>query len=158
MPTTNPPDDFSGDSLLSPKELTEILQKVDDDIRRRNELVEGGSFSPEESFLNPPPALILPDLIARINENQDYHAPLYNSQGWSIASIVKKILNIPIKIFARKQQYYNQEILEMLLEINKNVKEFSRCIEYNRQLYSAIIELSQKIDKDAISNKLSTGE
>lgn len=158
MPITNRPDYFSLASLLSPEEITQILEKVDDDIRRKNELLEETASAPQGSFLNPPPALILTDLLARINENQGYHAPLYTSQGWSIDSIVKKILNLPIKIFARKQQYYNQEILEMLLEINKNIKVLSRSIEYNRQLYSAIIELSLKTDKDAAPKKPATGE
>ncbi|MDD5367989.1 MAG: hypothetical protein PHQ40_02795 [Anaerolineaceae bacterium] len=135
------------DANFDYSEIAQILEKIDNNIRFREEL-----FKPDENEaftdeLPPPSPVSIPDVGNRVSENKNYHAPYFISNTRSLSSLVKLLLNLPIKLFGRKQHYFNREVLDMLASLNVAVHDLSRLAEYDTKLYSHVIRQSGNLEE-----------
>jgi len=100
--------------------LEEILQKIDENLATRSLLYQN-SLLPESSLLNkrailfsssilPPP----PNFAEQITEIRNAQAPFFVLQGNPFIKLIKRFHNLVLKVFGRKQAYFNHLILNLL--------------------------------------------
>ena len=105
---------------VTPETLEEILQRIDENLATRSLLHDKsdatGDSKPDnnaELFHLPlPPAP--PNFFERIIEIRNAQAPYYVVNGNPIAKLIKKAHNLVIKVFGRKQAYFNNLTLNVL--------------------------------------------
>ncbi|MFO7167188.1 MAG: hypothetical protein DIU80_004085 [Chloroflexota bacterium] len=99
-------------SSLAPEELDALLRRIDENLELRSVLRSNTTAT------NPtvaPPAL--PDLTPRFGQLELLRRLgelLYVHTGSLLPDLGRRFLNLPIKIFARKQIFYNRELNSML--------------------------------------------
>lgn len=104
-------------SGLAPEELEEILQQIDLNLNARPLLQKNKTIAnPEELYiLSAPPAM--QDYLALINEIRNARAPYYVVNGNIFSKLIKITHNFVVKIFGRKQAYYNELTINLLQSI-----------------------------------------
>jgi|GEM_PF-5486122 len=132
---------------LVPEELEQILQNIEANISARSAVHP--SAIPRYTLPVPAP---VPDFAAAIAALRTAQAPYYVADGSLPARVVKKILNLFIKIFGRKQAYYNTLNLDMLgafaahmntlqLQNNSQVNVINDLVQTVAQLENTLEEL-----------------
>jgi len=134
---------FSAD--FSSEELAEILQRIDDKVTWRSEMEKQDVPQQTTAVLYPPPQLVVTDISAKIDENRSYNAPFFIANGWGFSAIVKRFLNLILKIYAQKQAYLNSQELSMLNALNQNTQQINNIAEYQLQIYQTLIVLREHV-------------
>jgi len=109
-----PPSFFS--ESFPPEMLEEILQRIDENLYSRPLLNHQSKPGDEPNIqfdrlpLPPPP----PNFFERITEIRNAQAPYYVISGNFISRFVKRMHNLVIKLFGRKQAYFNNLTVNVL--------------------------------------------
>lgn len=114
MPITDFSSPQSSDAV-APDTLEEILQQIHDNVyshpllpNQTNPLSD--HLSQMDALLLPPP----PDLLGKIMALRSAQAPYYLVSGSLPVRIIKRLHNLVLKVFGRKQAYYNNLTLDLL--------------------------------------------
>ncbi len=117
---------------IDPQEIADVLHRIDENINMRSVLGFGK--------INQDIQINIPDLdstIDRIHHLYHLSSPFYSVYGSPAKRIVRWLLNVPLRVFARRQAYYNRESLQISAEIANHAQ----------SLQIALTHLSQRIDR-----------
>ena len=118
------------------RELSEILRVIDDHL-------EGGALASSERDAGaapstptwPPESL---DLSERLNAMRAMHAPLFVPTGRDWRSLVKRFLNVPIRVFGWRQLHFNALLVEVLGLLVAELRALRQHVEEVRRLHQAL--------------------
>jgi hypothetical protein len=86
---------------IEPQELARLLRRVEENLATRPLLVRDAKSG-------------LPTIHDLLQQLHTMHAPLYVANGYRAADLLKRALNLPIRLFGRKQARFNQDLLDLL--------------------------------------------
>ena len=96
--------------------LEEIFQRIHDNVYSHSLLSDQKNpLSEHRDQIGPvmlPP--FPPDLLERITALRNARAPYYLVSGNPLTRLIKRVHNLVLKLFGRKQAYYNQLTLDLL--------------------------------------------
>jgi hypothetical protein len=139
MPITEPPKPPSpplGSS--SPDNLEKVLQRIHDNVYSRPLLSNQTNLLPDYSKQMDSP-LIPPfptDLLEKITLIRNAQAPYYVVSGNPLTKIIKRFHNLVLKLFGRKQAYYNNLTLDVL----ENMVAYLHVLQEHHKAQSSRIE------------------
>jgi len=138
---------------LPPEELEEILQRIDENLSTDPVIPRGpdmGSRFPDEPYamrLPPEP----PDYPALVAEIRSAHAPYYVRSGSLPAKLLKSLHNAVLKVFGRKQAYFNELTLDLLHTIGTDLQDRQAYIRAQALLVNLLAgEVSSQREKIAL--------
>lgn len=99
---------------LPPEELEEILQKIDDNLSTHPLHPNQTDPRPEGDLYTLPIPPEPPDFLGLVTEIRNARAPYYVVSGNFVAKIIKWLHNMVMKVFGRKQAYFNEHTLNLL--------------------------------------------
>jgi hypothetical protein len=111
--------------------LEELFQRIHDNVY-------------SHSLLSDQPKLpsFTPDLLERITALRNSQAPYYVVSGNPLTRLVKKVHNLVLKLFGRKQAYYNNLNLDLL----ESTTVFLQALqEHNKTQASRIESLTRQV-------------
>ena len=124
--------------------LEDILQRIHDNVYSHSLLSDPAKRPSDPSHqigpLMPPP--FPPDLLERINALRHAQAPYYVVSGNPFARLIKRLHNLVLKLFGRKQAYYNHLSLDLLESMTTYLKAVQ---EHNKTQTSRIESLVQQV-------------
>src|SRR6266851_3018013 len=94
------------------RELADILRVIDDQLACGPLASSGGDAGAAPSTPTWPPEIL--DLSERLHAMRATHAPLFVPTGRDWRSLVKRFVNIPIRVFGRRQLHFNGLLVEVL--------------------------------------------
>jgi ubiquinone/menaquinone biosynthesis C-methylase UbiE len=101
-------------------ELDRILQRIEENIELRRALSGGepGAQSDTERLSQSVSASLrdFEVLLQRLDANYGT-APLYQVSGRGLRSFIKRMLNLPLRVFGRRQRGFNRELLTLLSQV-----------------------------------------
>lgn len=106
---------FFSTETLSPQDLEEILGRIDENLELRPLLAAGepiAADSDEEVALAPLPDL--GDLSGRIHSVRSFNAPYFLIHESGLRGWLKRLVNLPLRVFGYKQALFNSHVLDML--------------------------------------------
>lgn len=137
------------DANIAPEELEQILQSIDENIAARSVLREATATTPRPYTL-PVPAPV-PDFSAAITMIRNAQAPYYVVSGSLPGRVIKKALNLFIKIFGRKQAYYNELTLDVLNALAAHMhtlqQQNSSQVNVINDLVSTVAQLENSVEE-----------
>lgn len=101
------------DANIDPGELEKILQSIDESIAARSASHQVSAVNTPQRYTLPLPAPV-PDFSTAITVIRNAQAPYYVVSGSLPGRVVKRIFNLFIKVFGRKQAYYNTLTLDVI--------------------------------------------
>ena len=111
--------------------LEEIFQRIHDNVYSH-------SLLSDQKKLPPFP----PDLLERITALRGAQAPYYVVSGNPLTRLIKTVHNLVVKLFGRKQAYYNNLILDLL----ESMASFLQALqEHNKTQASRIESLTRQV-------------
>jgi predicted SAM-dependent methyltransferase len=116
---------------IDPHELSEILQRIDENINMRASLQTAQTE-------NETPIINLPNLnytAERIDQLYHTRAPFYLIYGSVLKRAALWLINIPLRLFARKQGFHNREALQISTEI----------VNHSRAMQNELLRLAQQV-------------
>jgi hypothetical protein len=132
--------------------LEEILQKIDENLATRSLLYQDSPLpeaslpnhraTPFSSSILPPP----PNFAERITEIRNAQAPYYVLQGNPLIKLIKRLHNLVLKVFGRKQAYFNRLTLDLLDVMSGYLSLFYEYSKTRSVLESEIIALVNRLD------------
>jgi predicted SAM-dependent methyltransferase len=142
------------DGALDQDELERILQRIDENLALRpllhNQLDDPASA---EIAGAPPPLPSVADVPSRLHRLHMMRAPLFAIKGRSLRDQLKRLLNLPIRLFGHRQTRFNQELLELLGLLHTQLQGLYQHAEYHaqvgqlvQQLQAQIHDLNAKVD------------
>jgi hypothetical protein len=111
LPRTSP---ISADSL-SPDALEQLLQRIDENLELRPLLL--ADDRPTERVDEELMLAALPDMgdiSARLHSVRAFNAPYFLTRETGLRGLLKKILNLPLRVFGYKQAVFNGHALDIL--------------------------------------------
>jgi len=134
---------FSSD--LDSKEIEDILKRIDDHIARRLAVaeVEPAMVSAE-----------LPDTSAldhHLYEVRRSTAPLFAVTGRHPRQILRRILNLPIRVFGHKQRHFNRELVAL-------VEQMVAQIHSLRQVAASVLSLYETVRRLSVESQTSADQ
>ena len=123
---------------FSPEKLEEILQRTQDNVYSHSllsnptKLLSDSSNQMDSRLLPPLPA----DLVEKIAMIRNAQAPYYVVSGNLLAKLIKRLHNIVLKLFGRKQAYYNSLTLDLL----ESMSTYLHALQEHNKLQSSRIE------------------
>lgn len=100
---------FSSD--LDSKEVEDILKRIDDHIARR---LAAAEIVPEKVSVALPDTSVLDHHLYEVRRST---APLFAVTGRHPKQILRRILNLPIRVFGHKQRHFNREMVALIEQI-----------------------------------------
>lgn len=121
---------------ISSDELEHILQSIDDAFYVRRKLCSPDTFyqNIENSKISMPPFSLSYDLFPLLRDISTSQAPYYVISGTRTQIFIKRIHNYILKLFARKQAYFNDLVYKALSEINQivvSIMDYQKVVENN---------------------------
>ena len=100
---------------LDPQEVERLLVRIDENIGLRPLLAGNASSDrlPVDGLASLPAPAPIEDLGWLVEEIRRKQAPFFVAPGYSLASLFKKILNLPLIVFGRKQALFDREVLDL---------------------------------------------
>ena len=95
-------------SYLDPKEIENILKLIDDHLARR---LANVGFNPSSVSTQIPDTLALDYHLYELRRST---APLFAVTGRNPKQTLRRILNIPIRVFGHKQHHFNRELVALM--------------------------------------------
>ncbi len=118
--------------------LEEIFQRIHDNVYSRSLLSDQTKLPSEDS--HPTGPLVLPpfppDLLERIAALRNARAPYYVVSGNPLVRLLKRLHNLVIKLFGRKQAYYNHLTLDLL----ESMTTYLQAVQEHNKTQSSRIE------------------
>jgi predicted ribosome quality control (RQC) complex YloA/Tae2 family protein len=99
---------------LPPEELEEILQQIEDNLSTRPLLHKEGDARPQGNLHTLPLPTESPNFLALVTELRNARAPYYVVSGNFVTKVIKQVHNIVMKVFGRKQAYFNELTINLL--------------------------------------------
>jgi predicted SAM-dependent methyltransferase len=132
---------------LPPQEVEAILRRIDENLALRPLLANELSPSTVNGVDLPPPPGVpeAPNLQWHVEEVKRRDAPFFFTGGTGLARWVRRLLNLPIKVFGRKQAYFNREILAALSQMAAQLTHLRRQAEYQAQLYEGLQKATARL-------------
>lgn len=143
MSTTNFTSSQSFGSV-TPDDLEEIFQQIHDNVHlhpimsnQKNALSD--VIAQMDTLLPPTPP---PDLLEKIAAIRNAQAPYYVVSGNPVARLIKRLHNLVLKVFGRKQAYYNALTLDLL----ESMVSYLHALQEHSKAQSSLIEaLTQQV-------------
>jgi len=134
---------FSSD--LDSKEIEDILKRIDDHIARRLDVAE---VEPAKVLAE------LPDTSAL-----DYHlyevrrstAPLFAVTGRHPKQILRRTLNLPIRVFGHKQRHFNRELVALVEQMVAQIYSL-------RQVAASVLSLYETVRRLSVESQTSANQ
>ena len=111
MPVTNKDTFFQ--ATLNDKELAQILQRVDENLELRAVLQQANN-TPVQPATTPAQLLDLGEMARHLQELHYNQAPLFVLKGSRWQQFLRRLINLPIRLFGHKQLSFNRELLAAL--------------------------------------------
>lgn len=111
-------------------ELEQILREIDANLAQ-HAVARGPAASAT--------AAALPGLALRVQELRRLQAPLFLAQGYGPRALLRRLLNLPIRVFGRKQIVFNRELLALLEDLaaaQQGQSDWIRLLERKHQMLS----------------------
>ena len=142
------------DASLAPEELEKILQSIDENIAARSALRQTTATNSMGSTPNrytlPVPAPV-PDFSTAITIIRNAQAPYYVVDGSLPRKVIKKAFNLFIKVFGRKQAYYNELTLDVLNDLvahmNTLQQQNSSQVNVINDLVNTVAQLENSVEE-----------
>jgi hypothetical protein len=99
---------------LSYEQIQQILVRSDENLRRDPIYRQPASITAQPSGEMPNPAAAMSELHHRLKELYAMEAPLFVIKGNDFANQLRRVLNLPIRLFGSKQVRFNHEVLETI--------------------------------------------
>lgn len=114
MTETSVSKDFSS-MHLKPEELEEILRRIDENLALRP-LMHGNSSitEPSTTLGGSSVPTDLSDLYCKLERIRHAQAPFFVIKGNWLHKLLRHLLNLPIRVFGKKQAFFDREALELL--------------------------------------------
>ncbi|GAB4209803.1 MAG: hypothetical protein OHK0022_41540 [Roseiflexaceae bacterium] len=122
------------ESNLDPAELEQILRRIDENLELRPLLNASQAQPSPDAPAGAPPLPEPGEFVWRLQGLQNLRAPLFVIYGRSVRDRVKQALNLPIKLFGRKQILFNRDLLEALQVMVVFMQDVRRAAEYQLQV------------------------
>jgi len=113
------------------EKLEEIFQRIHDNVYSQSLLSDQMKLP---SFP--------PDLFERITAIRQAQAPYYVVSGSPLTRLIKRVHNLVLKLFGRKQAYYNELALDLLESLTVILQALQ---EYNKTQASRIESLTRQV-------------
>ncbi len=132
-------------SNLDSKEIEDILKRIDDHIARRLAVaeVEPAMVSAE-----------LPDISAldhHLYEVRRSTAPLFAVTGRHPKQILRRILNLPIRVFGHKQRHFNRELVALIEQMVAQIHSL-------RQVATSVLSLYETVRRLSVESQTSANQ
>jgi hypothetical protein len=123
---------------FTPAMLEEILQRIDENLYLRPLLAAQAKPGEEHHYQFDPLPLppTPPSFFERITEIRNAQAPYYVVSGNFLARLVKRTHNLALKLFGRKQAYFNNLTLNLL----ESMADYLHVLQEHNKAQSSQIE------------------
>lgn len=132
-------------SGLDAAEVEQILKRIDEHIFLRSIIQEQSGHDTATAGVQMPVLPSLDDYTWRLERLRIVDAPLFGIGSFSPKGIVKWLLNVPIRIFGRKQLFYNREVLELLNVTRSQFLALQQYASYTANLSESILQLQIEV-------------
>ena len=130
---------FSTD--LEQDALEQILQRIDENLALRPLLQQPPHHQESTELVSPP---CLPDLSHvpfRLRRMREIQAPIFLTQGGGLVTLIKRLLNLPIRLFGHKQIGFNRDLLDVLDMMIVRLQTLDDFALYQAQIGEHVIHL-----------------
>ncbi|HEU4329333.1 MAG TPA: hypothetical protein VFS21_39710 [Roseiflexaceae bacterium] len=131
------------ESDLDPAELEQILRRIDENLELRPLL----NAAQHQAGAGEPPLPETGDFAWRLQNLQNLRAPLFAIYGRGLRDRVKQALNLPIKLFGRKQIVFNRDLLELLQVMLVFMQDVRRSADYQLHVARQVQQHSEQIER-----------
>ena len=129
---------------LNPAELEEILRRIDENLALRP-ILPGQPTGESGLETAAPPLPGWPDLAWRLQEIRQRQSPYFVVNGPDLANQLRRLLNLPLRVFGRKQAYFNGEALDVLGEIVAQLQALRAQAEYHARVAQDLAQLRERV-------------
>jgi hypothetical protein len=128
-------------ATLSDKELEQILQRIDENLELRSVLKRGGSA--EALPAAAPATLELGEIARHLQELHYNQAPLFVIKGSRWQQFLRRLVNMPIRLFGHKQLSFNRELLAALDALMAQLYSLRQLAEQQDKSRDALLPLQE---------------
>lgn len=124
------------DSAAPSEELQEILRRIDENLELRpllRDMAPLGEALSDEAPGAPPGLPDLVDLPERLQRLRALRAPYFLTAGNGIGAWVKRLLNLPLRIYGFKQHLHNQIQVDAVDLLFDQVRALRQRVDYDDQ-------------------------
>jgi LPS sulfotransferase NodH/acetyltransferase-like isoleucine patch superfamily enzyme/predicted SAM-dependent methyltransferase len=125
---------FSSD--LDSKEIEDILERIDDHIARRLDVAE---VEPAKVLAELPDTSALDHHLYEVRRST---APLFAVTGRHPKQILRRTLNLPIRVFGHKQRHFNRELVALVEQMVAQIYSLRQVAASVLSLYKTVRRLS----------------
>lgn len=127
---------------ISSDELERILQSIDEALYIRSKLTSANNLNQnfENSKITIPTFSLSNNLSPILRDITTSQAPYYVISGNWFQVFIKRVHNIILKLFARKQAYFNGLVYKALSEINQMLIDNQKVVENNLKFINLVQE------------------
>jgi LPS sulfotransferase NodH/predicted SAM-dependent methyltransferase/carbonic anhydrase/acetyltransferase-like protein (isoleucine patch superfamily) len=125
---------FSSD--LDSKEIEDILKRIDDHIARRLDVAE---VEPAKVLAELPDTSALDHHLYEVRRST---APLFAVTGRHPKQILRRTLNLPIRVFGHKQRHFNRELVALVEQMVAQIYSLRQVAASVLSLYKTVRRLS----------------
>jgi hypothetical protein len=120
-------------SNLNQVELEQILQRIDENLALRPILRHQDTDPAGASTASPPSLPDLGEFAMLLQRLRMMRAPLFVVKGSDPRNQLKRLLNLPIRVFGRRQTRFNNELLDALTALLTDMQGIYEHAEYQLQ-------------------------
>ncbi len=135
------------ESDLDPAELEEILRRIDENLELRPLLNRSLHPTGVDGSAGAPPLPETGDFAWRLQNLKNLRAPLFVVYGRGLRDRLKQALNLPIKLFGRKQILFNRDLLEMLQMLLVFLQDVRRSAEHQLGVARQVQQHSEQLEQ-----------
>ena len=136
---------------LAQDELEYILRRIDENLALRPLFRQRVDDAMAVTPPNTPPVLPdLGDLSWHVQELHHMQAPLFVIKGRDMRNQLKRLLNLPIRIFGHKQVRFNRELLEVVGLISAQLEGLHWQAAYIVELNHTIEQLQEQMQQQQV--------
>ena len=133
---------FFSSSDFNPEEVNDILERIDQNLATR---MAARAPDPQTA---PSTLPVLPDTSAldhHFREVKRSTAPLFTVTGRSPKQLLRRVLNMPIKVFGYKQRHFNGELIHLLEHMVAQIYSLRGAFGQIKDLHEQIRSLSAQV-------------
>jgi predicted SAM-dependent methyltransferase len=117
-------------SNLKPEEVEEILRRIDENLAL-GPIIAGNSNRMEAANLGESPTLPdLPNLLGKLQEVRQAEAPFFVIKGQWLHRLMRRVLNLPMRVFGQKQAFFSREVLDLLHLMTSQLQNLHQHAQY----------------------------
>lgn len=134
---------FSSD--LDSKEIEDILKRIDDHIARRLDVAE---VEPAKVLAELPDTSALDHHLYEVRRST---APLFAVTGRHPKQILRRTLNLPIRVFGHKQRHFNRELVALVEQMVAQIYSL-------RQVAASVLSLYETVRRLSVESQTSANQ